>query len=218
MTGDALHGYSLADLERIALHVVRINMHWWPAGDRRDQLDTAWEGIAGHLCAAVERPSERDLFEAGRDALAREVRDTMRHRGERRDGTNDGTKFAVYWHWHARSIPSPEGALAERVALRQILDALTPRQREALGALALHGDYWKAAASLGIEPQTFRALLGRARGEFFRLWFEGEKPPKVRGTDRRTERHETDDPVLLARRAADAAAARARRAARKAEA
>lgn len=212
---DALWGYTLDGLDGLASRVVRNNMHWWPAGDRRDQHDTAWEGIAGHLCEAKAPPSERDLLEAGRAALAREVRDQMRHRGERRDGSNDGTRFAAYWNWAAGCVPSPEGPAVERVALGQVLAALTPRQREALTALALHGDYWKAAAHLGIENQTFRALLGRARGEFRRLWFAPEAPPRVTSTGRRATRHETSDPAVLARRAADAARARARRAAAK---
>jgi DNA-directed RNA polymerase specialized sigma24 family protein len=214
----ALHGYTLAALDALALRVVRNNMYWWPAGDRCEQRDTAWEGIAEHLCAAADRPSERDLLEAGRRALAAGVRDQMRHRGERSDGTNNGARFAAWWLWAQAPAPSPEGRITERVALGQALAALTPRQRDALHALALHGDYWKAAEALGIRPQTFRSLIGRARGEFFRWWFEGETPPRARGTDRRTERHETDDPVLLERRARDAAAARARRAVRKAQA
>ena len=205
----ALWGYTLADLDGLASRVVRNHMHWWPAGDRRDQHDTAWEGIAEFLCAATEAPSERDLLEAGRQALSREVKATMRHRGERRDGTNNGTRFAAYWTWAIRSVPSPEGPVTERVALAQVLAALTPRQREALEALALHGDYWKAAAHLGVEAQSFRSLLGRARREFFALWWEHGTPPKVRHTGRRPSRHETDDPAVLAQRAANAARARA---------
>lgn len=212
---DALWGYTLADVDGLASRVVRNHMHWWPGGDRRDQHDTAWEGIAGLLCEAKGPPSERDLLEAGRVALAREVRDQMRHRGERRDGTNDGTRFAAYWNWAAGCVPSHEGPAIERVALVQVLAALTPRQRNALAALALHGDYWKAAAHLGIENQTFRALVARARKDFCRLWWEHEIPPRIRQAGRRAQRYDTDDPAVLARRATDAAKARERRAARK---
>jgi DNA-directed RNA polymerase specialized sigma24 family protein len=216
---DALHGYSLADLDRIALHVVRINLAWWPAGDRRDQRDTAWEGIAEHLCAASSPPSRQDLIEAGRAALSREVKDHARHHGAGSHNgiANAGARFAAFWS-SASAVPSPEGPVTERVAVAQVLAALTPRQQDALLALALHGDYWAAAEALGIRPQTFRSLLGRARGEFFRLWFAPDVPPRVKGTDRRTERHETGDPAELERRARDAERARARRAGARGEA
>lgn len=213
---DPLHGYSLADLDNLAGRVVRNNMHWWPGGDRGDQHAAAWEGIAEHLCAAVVvRPAERDLLEAGRRALAREVRDSMRHHGARRDGTNDGTSFARYWTWQAAPVPSPEAAVTDRVALRQIFAALTLRQQAAVRALAVRGDYYAAAEMCGIQPQTFRALLGRARREFFRLWHEGEEPSRLWACDRRVYRRDTDDPAQLARRARDAAAARDRRARRR---
>ena len=191
-------------------------MAWWPAGDRADQHDTAWEGIAEHLSAALERPARGELMEAGRRALAREVRDQMRHHGARGDGTNDGTNFARYWLWYAARVPSPEGVITEHLALRQVLAALTARQQAAVNALAVHDDYLLAAKMLGIRPQTFRSLLGRARQEFLALWHEGEEPSRLRGCDRRVYRRETDDPAEMARRAKDAAAARERRKARKA--
>jgi DNA-directed RNA polymerase specialized sigma24 family protein len=209
------HGYSLADLDSLARRVVSNNMHWWPAGDRADQHDTAWLGIAEALCEATEPPSQRDLLEAGRAALNREVRDQMRHRGDRRDGTNNGAHFERYWAWASYPAPSPEPAIVEQTALHQILAALTARQREAVAALALAGDYHAAAAMLGVEPQTFRSLLGRARKDFLALWHEGEAPSRPWGCDRRVLRRETSDPKVLAERARYAAA---RRAARKAAA
>jgi len=209
-----LHGWTLAELDRAAAHVVRINMSWWPAGDRRDLHDTAWEGIAEHLCAAAARPSRQDLIEAGRAALSCEVKDRARHHGAGSHNgiPNAGARFAAFWS-SASAVPSPEGPVTERVAVGQVLAALTPRQRDALNALALHGDYWAAADALGIRPQTFRALIGRARAEFFGHWFAPDAAPRVRGTDRRAERHETGDPAVLARRARDAERARAKRAA-----
>lgn len=217
---DALWGYALRDIDDLAVRVVRNHMHWWPAGDREDQHDTAWMGIAEHLAAALEMPTERDLLEAGRSALSREVKAVMRHRGagSHNDIPNAGARFAAFWWSHASVAQSHERAIVERTALSQALAALTPRQRDALNALALYGDYWQAAAALGIENQTFRSLIGRARRVFFRLWYEHETPPRIKGTDKRVERHETDDPKVLARRARDAERARAKRAALKATA
>jgi len=208
---DPMHGYTVADLDGIAASVVRHNMGWWPAGDRADQHDTAWEGIVEHLCAAQQPPARHELMEAGRRALATEVKDQMRHRGTRTDGTNNGANFARYWLWYAARVPSPETMITDHVALRQILATLTPRQQAAVNALAVREDYVLAAQMLGIEPQTFRSLLGRARKDFLALWHEGEKPSRLWGCDRRAYRRETDDPGELARRAKDAAAARERR-------
>jgi DNA-directed RNA polymerase specialized sigma24 family protein len=209
-----MHGYAIAALDDLAARVVRNNLHWWAAGDRGDQHAVAWEGIAEHLCSAATTPAERDLLEAGRRALAREVKDNMRHHGARRDGTNDGTNFARYWLWQARVSPSPEASVTDGLALRQILAALTARQQEAVSALAARGDYMLAAEMCGIRPQTFRSLIGRARREFLRLWHEGEEPSRPWGCDRRVYRRETSDPAELSRRARGAAAARERRKAR----
>lgn len=179
------HGYTMRDLDTLARSVVINNRAWWPAGDRDDLHAAAWHGIVEHLCTADERPARWVLLEAGREALAQDVRDTMRHRGTRRDSSNNGARYAMYWDWAGRATPSPEAGIVERVALEQILEALTPRQREAFTALAAAGDYPEAARLLDIEDQTFRSLLGRARGVFRGLWHEGEQPSAHWGCDRR---------------------------------
>ena len=72
---------------------------------------------------------------------------------------------------------------------------------------------WPGAPGFAGYAQAGR-LLGRARGEFFRLWHEGEAPSNHWGCDRRAYRREISDPAELARRARDAAKARERRKAR----
>lgn len=208
---DPMHGYTLADLAGMASGVVVHNRAWWPAGDRADQVAVAWEGIAEHLCAAGGRPSRAELMEAGRRALAREVRDQLRHHGARNDGTNDGSAFSRYWGWNSGPVPSPEAMVVERLTVGQILGALTPRQVQAFKALAAVEDYVLAAQALGIRPQTFRTLIGRARLEFYALWHEGESPSRPWRQDRRLKQRETRDPAELESRARYAAAARERR-------
>lgn len=178
-------GWTLADLDRLARTVVSNNRTWWPAGDRDDLYAAAWHGIVEHLYTAEEPPARNDLMEAGRKALAHDVKANMRHHGARTDGTNNGQKYAMYWEWAGRAVPSPEHGIVERVTLEQILAALTPRQREAFTALAAAGDYPEAARLLGIADQTLRSLLGRARTAFRELWHEGEVPSAHWGCDRR---------------------------------
>ena len=208
-------GWTLADLGELSRAAVRNNRSWRPAADARDRADAAWHGVAELLCSAQEQPSRNDLLEAGRRAVQREVRDGQRHHGTRSDTRNDGSAFARYWSWHAMPATSPEAAVVERTAAWQVLAALTARQRDAVMALAMLGDYEMAAAALGIRPQTFRSLLGRSRRAFLALWHEGEVPSKPWGCDRRVRRRETDDPAVLSARARDAAAARERRARRR---
>ncbi|MEU7061893.1 sigma factor-like helix-turn-helix DNA-binding protein [Streptomyces sp. NPDC046197] len=124
-------------------------------------------------------------MEAGRRALAEDVKTTMRHHGARTDTRNNGARYAMYWEWAGRAVSSPEPGIVERVALEQILAALTPRQREAFAALAATGDHPDAARLLDIEDQTFRSLIGRARTAFRGWWHEGEQPSRHWGCDRR---------------------------------
>ncbi|MFF7476614.1 hypothetical protein [Streptomyces sp. NPDC008092] len=101
------HGYTLRDLDALARSVVMNNRTWWPAGDRDDLHAAAWHGIVEHLCTVDEQPARRDLLEAGRQALHDDVRDTMRHRGARRDSSNNGQKYAMYWDWAGRLSRAP---------------------------------------------------------------------------------------------------------------
>jgi DNA-directed RNA polymerase specialized sigma24 family protein len=207
------HGYTLAALDDLARRVVRNGMNWWPAGDRADQHDTAWHGIVEHLYSTDDAPTRKELLEAGRRTLTDEVKSQMQMHGARRDGTNTGAKFAIYWQAFGYSAPSPESAIVERVALDQVMAALTPRQQEAFTALAACDDYVGAAQMLGIEAQTYRGLIGRARQAFDDLWHEGETACN-RWPDRRITRREPVSEDDAAKRAVYAAQKRAERAAR----
>lgn len=207
------HGYSLADLDDLARRVVSNNLNWWPVGDRADQHDTAWHGIVEHLYSADDAPTRNELLEAGRRILVDEVKSHLQTHGARRDGTNNGAKFAAYWRALNAAAPSHEPAIIERVALVQVMAALTPRQREAFGALAACDDYVGAARLLNVEPQSYRDLIGRSRQAFDALWHEGETARKRR-PDRRVTRREPTDQDDAAKRAVYAAQKRAERAAK----
>lgn len=181
-------GWTLAGLDRLARAVVSNNRSWWPAGDRDDLYAAAWHGIVEHLYAADEEPSRFDLMTAGRRALDADVRNTMRHRGTRRDATNNGARYAMYWQWAGRAVPSPETAIVEKTALRQILPALSPGQRDALLTLAVAGDYGEAARLVGGSEDLLKSRLSRGRRRFRMLWHEGETPSAHWGCDRRAGR------------------------------
>jgi DNA-directed RNA polymerase specialized sigma24 family protein len=156
-----------------------------PSGDRQDQHADAWHGIVEHLYRSTSPPPRVELLVSGRRALVAEVRDTMRHRGMRRDATNNGARYAAYWEWAGRAVPSPEAAIVERTALYQILSTLTPGQQDALVALASAGDYATAAEFLGVSEGGLKSQLMHGRRRFRALWHEGETPSKHWGVDRR---------------------------------
>lgn len=184
--GDGIRwGWSLADLDRLARTVVSNNRTWWPAGDRDDLYAAAWHGIVERLYTADEEPGRIDLMEAGRAALADDVRSTMRHHGARRDTSNNGAHYATYWQWAGRAVPSPEAAIVERAALWQILPALTPGQLAAVHALATAGDYEEAARLFGASQTGLKSQLMKGRRRFRELWHEGEMPSTHWGCDRR---------------------------------
>ena len=184
-TADSIRwGWTLQTLDRLARAVVSNNMSWWPAGDRDDLYAAAWHGIVEHLYTTDEKPRRVDLMEAGRRALTEDVKATIRHHGARRDTSNTGQKYAMYWEWAGRATPSPESSIVDRLALEQILPALTPRQLDAIHTLAAAGDYEQAAVLFG-SATGLKSQLMHGRRRFRALWHEGEEPSGHWGCDRR---------------------------------
>jgi sigma-70-like protein len=184
---EVLHGWTLADLSDLAATVAARHRHWWPAGDIADQHAAAWEGITWHLCEAQVPPARNDLLAAGLRSLAAHVAGERRHqgRGAHNASANAGAKFSAYWDWHSAPAPDPAARITERLAVAQILPALTPRQREALTLLAAYGDYQDAAAAMGVATGTFEVHIKRARKAFLALWHEGETPSRQWRRDKR---------------------------------
>jgi hypothetical protein len=186
------HGYTLANLHelaRLAVHTIG------PMGmDYHERYDLAYSDIATHLYSVEEPPQRHELVRVGQTAIYAVVHDYRRHHGFYKHktiggeaGSGSSPAFAKFW----TTPRSPfEETLIDRFTVRQIFPELTERQREAFEALAALDNYRAAAEALGIAPQTYRALLGRARAEFFALWHEGEIPSKPWGTDRRVSRYE----------------------------
>jgi hypothetical protein len=180
-----LWGFTIRDLDRAARAAVVADRS--RGMDQQTAFDIAWEGIATHLVDADRSPSYRDLVTAGWQAIYAEVRQGNRMRGipetERGYNVEARPRFAQYWGNF--TVPSPEGRIVERLALEQILPALTEVQQRGLAALAVRGDYQAAADLLGIDYRALVARVNAGRKRFLAVWFEHETPPKTRRTDRR---------------------------------
>lgn len=170
------HGYSLADVDRMA----RLATHIGPvAMDYSDRCDEAWAAIVEHLYSADGWPAEHDLVWIGRKAIYDMVTSDRRERGYYRlktDGITNGAgsspAFVAFWEALNRPSPAAERHVVDRFALWQILPTLRPHELDALVALAALDDYQAAAVALGVGPGTFKSQIARARKAFLALWHE----------------------------------------------
>jgi hypothetical protein len=193
---DLRHGYTLADIHRIAGKATRTE---WSqsASNYADRLDTAWHGVVEHLYTADDPPAERDLVWAGRSALQKETQKELSARGiSRHYDYTEARNFGRYWDWFGRNIPSHEDRVIERAALGQIWPHLRPVDQEALLALAAHDHYDTAAAALGKKYNSFAIAVRRARLRFLELWHEGEEPSQPWARDRRIGRRADSEPRM----------------------
>lgn len=171
------HGYNVTDLSRISAAIVS-----WAARRGAHDLD---EKRAIALCALIEELHRHDC-DPGLDLLMKAASRALENATDRdwaNWGYNSKTKeqqkgFQPYWRPGA-GTPLDE-SVTESVAVRQILAALSERQRETLEALATcFGDPKAAALLLGINPNSVAGNLRNARAAFLPLWFEHETPPAI---------------------------------------
>lgn len=178
------HGYTMADLHVMAASACRADRSL--ASDAHTRYDVAWSAIAEALTVAKEPPERTDLVRIGWQAIYAEVREMRHVFGFRdKDGTTEvasSPRFRQYW-----TLPpvSPDDGITERIAVGQILPVLPDLYRDAVVALAVHGDYQMAADALGISYKALGARLTVARRVFRARWFAPETPPPTKGTDRR---------------------------------
>lgn len=176
------HGYTLTDLERLAK--IAVARDFWHQGMHpADRYDLSFSAMAEHLYAADQRPTANDLFSAATTAVRRQAQtDRSAHGTSNTDVYAGAPNFYRYWWDQFGHVPGPEDRVVDRTALWQILDALAPRLKKTLLALATHD---KAAASLGITRATYFGNLSDARRAFYQLWHEGGKPSRLWAADRR---------------------------------
>lgn len=162
----------MRDLYKLAALVVRQWGHRWPGSANQELREIAWEAIAEALCSAPTRPSWRELENAGRDALHREMEKQASSHGNLRHGKGRGKFFERYWQWHAQDARSPELEIIERVAVGQILPEVEPAARHALLTLAETGDFMRACGVLRLPPGVLADRLMEGRRQFAALWHE----------------------------------------------
>lgn len=178
------HGWTMRSLDQVTRAAV--NNDRSRASDADTRYNTAWSAIAEHLCAAEEPPTWHDLFTTGWRAIYAEVREMREIYGFKdRDGTTEtasAPRYVTYW-WQPPH--RPEDSLLERIAVHEILATIPDLYREAVVALAVHGDYQAAAESLSLKYTAFTARMSVARKQFRAAWYAPETPPPIKGTDRR---------------------------------
>lgn len=172
------HGYDLATLDRLARRAaaIAVGSRILDPGDR---YETAWYGIVETIAEAETPPTVRAVVDAGLSAIDRAAEEHRQTWGMGRtigNGLGGRPRFQQYWEL-GRVTPSPEDAVVDRLALRQIWPRLALRHQRALYALAIHGgDHHAAAASLGQTLNSFRTYLKEGRRAYRALWHEHETP------------------------------------------
>jgi hypothetical protein len=180
------HGYTLADLERLA-RIAVVRDYWHQGMHPTDRFDLSFFAMAEHLYTSEEPPTDRELLQAAWAAVQRQVvSDRSAHGISNTDVYAEAPNFWRYWWEQARHTPGPENHVVDRTALWQIFDTLAPRFKKTLLALATHNDHDKAAAALGVTRATYFCNLSDARRAFYRLWHEGEQPSQLWVADRRS--------------------------------
>lgn len=178
------HGFSMDDLDRLA-RIASLRAFGGRILDPADRYETAWDAIAVALATADEAPAGGLLVVIGARAVDRAAQDHRHTWGMARtwaSAEGDIAGYQRYWELARRSAASPEDAVVDRTALRQIWPRLSMTHRQVLYALAVHdGDHEEAAATLGKKLLTFRAHLKDARAAFRALWHEHETPSRMWG-------------------------------------
>jgi hypothetical protein len=165
------HGYTLADLTGLARGAATANK--WLVSDFTVRFEAAWDAITEHLLTSDEAPTPQELARIGKGAVSRtQLKDHCHTYGvAERDltaGIGSAPRFAAYWFEPPRT-PLDE-AVCERVALGQVMAALTPRHREFLHVLAASEDHPAAAEALGVTRESLGSGAARARRSFLALW------------------------------------------------
>jgi hypothetical protein len=178
-------GFTMASLEGLARAAAR--QSHWRFVPFHEKFEIAWSAIAEELYSSDEPPRTHDLIRLGDKAITSHVETCGHMWGAYYVKPDRGgmPRFEKFWWSQASPTPSPEERIVDYLAFRQIWPRLTKTNQRVLLALAIHGDYQRAAESLNKPYKTFVTQIYEARRQFLRLWHHGERPSQVWGRDRR---------------------------------
>lgn len=176
------HGWTLADVNKLAVSVVTRDTWWSHLMSFPDRLEMAWSAMMEEICLGDRCPSAQDLVAKAVGAIQREA-----HQLRAAHGTGNQTAKGVgvaglnfHRYWWQRHVWGFEDLVVDAIAVGQIWERLTPRQQMVLAALMkADGDVREAAESLEYSLAHFRKLLKEARDHFLEWWHEGEKPSRI---------------------------------------
>jgi hypothetical protein len=182
------HGWNARDLSEVAWFAAyRFWSHQAPPPDR---YDAAWSAAAEALTVATQPPAREEVLRAARGGIAALTQAGHQFYGLSQASGYTRTHAAFEGYWHQPPLTGWEDAVVDRIALRQVWQAISPAHRAVLAALAGCGDQEGAARTLGTSYATYRSRLRTARAAFRELWHEGETAPGKQGKDRTCFRRE----------------------------
>lgn len=185
------HGYTVTDLDHLTRTALATTHDRWILS-AADRYHLAWSGIAVALYTATTRPTREELVAAGWRALAEARDQEVQAHGWHLASGEVRLRPAFAAFWHTRGSDGFEDVVVERLAIRQVVDALTRKQRDTVAAVATLGSYDAAQEALGITRARLTDRLMRTRRRVLELWMPGETPIPPRYVhDRKPIRHGT---------------------------
>lgn len=180
------HGYTPTDIDQLARKALAADR--WRAGDTDERLAAIRFAIVEHLCTTDTAPTRHDLVAIGLRASDTHVQHEMHHHGWDRQhiGAGRGAMPSFQRYWTATPTPGPEKQVVEKLARTQIWAQLTPREQQAIVAMAETADYRLAGQALSLDANAFGNLLSAARRRFLACWHEGEEPSRLWRMTKRT--------------------------------
>lgn len=192
---DLPHGWDNNHLIRLAWRLAR--GHPATVLPMAERADIAYLAMVIALLEAETPPTTRELSDAGIQAIAHEVHAYFHDHGYSVRDRRTMPAFAAFWVSPPKPHDAWADAILEKIAVQQIMPALTLDQRTAIKAVAEYGNYASAADALGWSYYRLNFHLGKGRERARRLWHYPDTPPghwaqsrpALRGDDYDTGQH-----------------------------
>lgn len=173
--------WHIGALHNIAQKVVRI--HPGLLLEHREAHDIALVAILELLEENPEADAV-DLYREARHAVTAANQKEASYKGLKLEAPKPGERIETRIRWNAywygqEALSDPfEEIIVERIAARQVWDALTAHNRQTFFALISQGTYEGAEAYLGLTKKQFSGRISKARKQARQLWFSPEPPAR----------------------------------------